>query len=588
MNLGSMATVQKTQLLHLVEGRAWAILPSVLEGIQRALISTTSDLVSLASVKAALPADIAEGSSKRPYRVEDGKAIVQIVGPLEKRMSFMQWLYGGESTENIIGNIEAALADKSVDSIVLNIDSPGGSVDGTKELADYIYEARGKKHITAYVDGNALSAAYWIASAADRIIAPDTARVGSIGVYMAHMDASKFYEAYGVKKTYIYAGKYKVVGNEAGPLSESDKEYLQASVDKFYSLFVGDVARNRGVSTKKVISDMAEGRIFIGKDALEAGLIDKIGGFRSSLMKRGPKGSSRADGDLVVSVAAQDLTPGSATAVIAAVSSADNKVSAQDTLDKKILSTVWGQAHGAKTGKDFSASLKSHLKTRREALSMNAEWDEQEWIAESKELYGATFEATYKNWHFVRKTTSVINKEEKIMDLQELKASYPDYVQAIKTEAVDSFKASSEYVSLHASAAALTTKVAGLEASNRENEKRAALAEEKFLGVAAEREQDRILSASSLPDRLFGKVKKQVDYRGFVKDGDKFEANSDSFKAFSAAFEAEVKDWEKDVSGTGVVVGQGAAKDAVSGDAQVAYAQGVAREISGRIKSDRK
>lgn len=635
MYLGDIANIARVDILTFVHERAWAISQEVLEALQRTMMQYEGDVVSLASIRSSLMNSL--GDRQNPsYTVQDGKAIIPVIGPLDKRMSLMQLFFGGSSTEDIRRNFEAAMADSKVGSIVLNIDSPGGSVDGTKELADAIYNARGGKPITAYVDGNAMSAAYWIASAADKIIAPETARVGSIGVYSTQIDASKFYENLGVKKSYIYAGKYKVAGNDAAPLSNEDRAYFQSMVDKYYSLFVEDVARNRGVSTKKVLNGMADGKVFIGSDAFDAGLVDKIGNFNTT-MKRGARQGMKAEGAAMDIDAFSDelsiehgethgdifaFTHNSTTAKsepswgsvdktrlprIAHAETGDSKnksswgfphhfVEGGKALDKNGvytdgtmylhrggLNAAWAAANGARSGKQASDAVKSHLQAHRKALGMKAEWDEKEWLTEAKEIFGDAFEPAFKDWYAVRKTHKQLNKEGRIMDLNEFKSAYPDIEQAVRKEAIESFKASTDFTFL-----AEENRV--LKESNRELDKKAALIEEKLASAAADQEMGRILSSSNIPERLHGKVRKQVDYRGFVKEGERFEAGSEPFKLFSAAFEAEVRDWEKDIAApVGGGIGNGGAKrdEAASGhDDLIEYGRQVARECMGAIRSD--
>jgi signal peptide peptidase SppA len=142
---------------------------------------------------------------------------------------------------------------------------------------------RGKKPIMAYADGQMTSAAYLIGSAADKVYASKTARVGSIGVIMAHYDYSKAQEMRGVKKTYLYSGKYKAMGHDSEPLSDEAKAYLQGHLDDYYTMFVDMVAQQRGVDSKTVLEKMADGKIFIGKKAIEPGLIDGISTYKGAL-----------------------------------------------------------------------------------------------------------------------------------------------------------------------------------------------------------------------------------------------------------------------------------------------------------------
>jgi signal peptide peptidase SppA len=210
------------------------------------------------------------------YDVVNGVAVLNVNGSLGKAFDIYMAIFGGSSTQELEAQLAEAIADDSVHSLVLNIDSPGGDVDGTQALADAVYAARQKKPIMALADGQMTSAAYWIGSAADEVfLAGDTTIVGSIGVVAFHADMSRAYEQRGVKVTEVKAGKYKRVGTSPyAPLSADGQQALQDMVDHFYSVFVDEVARNRGVSTETVISDMADGRLFYGQKAIDAGLAD--------------------------------------------------------------------------------------------------------------------------------------------------------------------------------------------------------------------------------------------------------------------------------------------------------------------------
>jgi signal peptide peptidase SppA len=121
------------------------------------------------------------------------------------------------------------------------------------------------------------SAAYWIGSAADQVyIGADTAAVGSIGVVASHTDYSRREEMLGIKTTEIYAGKYKRIASEHQPLSADGREYMQETVDYLYSVFVGEVAKQRGSDPETVHQNMADGRIFTGQQAVSAGLVDGV------------------------------------------------------------------------------------------------------------------------------------------------------------------------------------------------------------------------------------------------------------------------------------------------------------------------
>jgi signal peptide peptidase SppA len=216
-------------------------------------------------------------NDRQSYQVQDGVAIIDISGVLAKKMNLFSQISGGASSEVIGNDIRAALNDSAIHSIILNIDSPGGTVDGTQALAQTILAARDSKPIVALADGVMASAAYWIGSAAQAVyIADNTTAVGSIGVVAAHQDISVAQEKAGIKTTEIAAGKYKRIASSYAPLSADGKQSIQDQVDYLYSVFVSDISKNRGVSTDTVLKNMADGRMFIGQQAIDARLVDGV------------------------------------------------------------------------------------------------------------------------------------------------------------------------------------------------------------------------------------------------------------------------------------------------------------------------
>jgi capsid assembly protease len=170
--------------------------------------------------------------------------------------------------------LSQALADKEIESILLEIDSPGGEVSGAFELAAMIKEAGKTKPSKAVISSMAASAGYLIASAASEISIYHTSIVGSIGVVLRHIDMSKAAEQDGLSITYVYAGAHKVDGNPFEPLPKAVKADLQSRIDKLYGLFVETVATNRGLTAAAVRSQQAQ--IYTGQDAINAGLADRI------------------------------------------------------------------------------------------------------------------------------------------------------------------------------------------------------------------------------------------------------------------------------------------------------------------------
>lgn len=254
----------------------WAIEPAKLLEIQGIYAThLRGEKIDIAGVEQRLGHKL--DNQPKPYEIIDGVAVLPIEGVMAKRANLFMQISGGVSTQLIARDLRAALDDASVHSIILAIDSPGGTVDGTQHLANLVRQAGEDKPVVALASGTMASAAYWVGSAAGAVyIADGTTAVGSIGVVASHVDISKAEEARGVKTTEIVAGKFKRIASQYGPLTEAGRESIQEQVDYTYSLFVDAVAANRGVTAEKVLQDMADGRVFIGEQAIAAGLVDGV------------------------------------------------------------------------------------------------------------------------------------------------------------------------------------------------------------------------------------------------------------------------------------------------------------------------
>jgi signal peptide peptidase SppA len=213
-----------------------------------------------------------DASPRKPFAFADGLAFISITGLLMARYSWSDsWATG---YDYIRRRFEAAVADPDVKGIVLDVDSGGGQVAGNFDLAQMIYDSRGKKPSMAIVNGAACSGAYSLASATDKIVASSASRVGSIGVVMMHVSYEENLKKNGVEVTFLYAGKHKIDGNAYQALSDETKDRWQASVDKSYTQFVDLVARNRGLEATAVRS--TEAMVYEAEDAKAQGLIDAI------------------------------------------------------------------------------------------------------------------------------------------------------------------------------------------------------------------------------------------------------------------------------------------------------------------------
>jgi len=258
----------------------WAIMPEKLLEIQAIYFThLRGEKIDLSGIEAKIGAAADRGFEKN-YVIDQNVAIIPIQGIIAKKMNLFTRISGGVSTQLLKRDILDAVKDPEVASIFLDVDSPGGTVDGTEELAGAIREARAVKPVVAYTDGIMASAAYWIASSADMIyISGETPAVGSIGVVTAHVDYSGYEDKMGIKTTEIYAGKYKRIASEYKPLSAEGRQYLQDQVDYLYTIFVTTVAAAR--PQKLTIPEegaipWAEGKLFTGIQAIDAGLADGV------------------------------------------------------------------------------------------------------------------------------------------------------------------------------------------------------------------------------------------------------------------------------------------------------------------------
>lgn len=260
--------------------------PLLIEGNKlQAILAAIGPRIGIAAEEAQEPKAYGPGDTgqaRKPYFItEDKIAIISILGPLVKRQSG-EFLSGGPTTYGEIENeFMDAATDPAIRGILLVIDSPGGESVGAFELSDLIYSQRSEKPIYAVADGDAFSAAYALASAAERLYVTKSGGVGSVGVYLLHVDQSAFNAKLGVKPTYIFSGAKKVQGNAHEPLSDDARETFQTEVDRVYGMFVDTVARNRSMSTAAVRA--TEAGLFFGENGVGVGFADEIGTFADAM-----------------------------------------------------------------------------------------------------------------------------------------------------------------------------------------------------------------------------------------------------------------------------------------------------------------
>jgi signal peptide peptidase SppA len=259
----------------------WALMPERLASIHSMLTrwsqsvpASTATLETVAADRAARDARSMSSASSST----GGIAVLPLYGVVMQRGNMIDNVSGpGVTSTQVFSNaLKAALQDGGVSQILIDIDSPGGSVYGVAELADEILAARKIKPIVAIANSMAASAAYWIGCSASELYVTPGGEVGSIGVWQAHQDMSAALEDSGVKTTLISAGKYKTEGNPYTPLDEDAIAFAQSRVNDYHAAFVSAVARGRAVSLSHVRDGMGQGRVLGAQAALAEHMIDGI------------------------------------------------------------------------------------------------------------------------------------------------------------------------------------------------------------------------------------------------------------------------------------------------------------------------
>lgn len=259
-------------LLDILTG-PWAITPDKLIELQ-AIYAThlRGDKIDLEAVEARLGRPLA--SEQRAYQLVDGTsvAVLEIAGVIAPKANMFTRISGGAAASLLQQQVQSMAADPRVKAVVVDADSPGGNVLGIPALAEAVRALAAVKPTVTVCTGTMASAMYWVGSASNAVyLSGATDFVGSIGVVSTHSyDPRKS----AVQTTEITAGKYKRMGSDNAPLDAEGRAYMQAQVDQMYRVFVEAVASHRQASVDDVLAHMADGRIFIGQQAIDAGLAD--------------------------------------------------------------------------------------------------------------------------------------------------------------------------------------------------------------------------------------------------------------------------------------------------------------------------
>lgn len=286
----------------------WAIVPEALDFLIEVVDRRIEDREPTAEEKAAA---LQAAARPAPAASSGSIAVLPVRGIISNRIGSMQNMSGGTSAEALQNALNQLVADPHVSAIVLDVDSPGGSVLGIQELADAIHQATATKPVYAVTNAVAGSAAYWLASQASELVVTPSGLVGSIGVFSVHVDRSQADAQDGVKRTLIKAGRFKAEGSDMEPLTDEARAAAQSQIDVYYDQFTRSVARGRGVSLANARgAKFGEGRMVTAADAVERGMADRVGTMAETLdrlQKKVTRASARADGNPLLVFAVEDL-----------------------------------------------------------------------------------------------------------------------------------------------------------------------------------------------------------------------------------------------------------------------------------------
>lgn len=212
-------------------------------------------------------------------QLADGNtALIKVSGVIVSESDNGLWSGATASSTEIVRELEEARDDNAIHAVILEINSPGGSPVASDEIGQAIKSVRAaNKTVVAWIREEGASGGYWIASSADHIIANRMSITGSIGVYGSYMQFDKFLADWNVSYNRLVSGERKDIGDPFVDLDNAKREFLQRKLDKLHTFFIDEVAANRNMSVKDVRT-LADGRIFLGVEAKEEGLVDELGG----------------------------------------------------------------------------------------------------------------------------------------------------------------------------------------------------------------------------------------------------------------------------------------------------------------------
>jgi len=210
---------------------------------------------------------------------QDGLAL----GTFSKRVGLIEIVGDIESSEGVVDQLEHMRLDSTVRAVVVRLDSPGGGVGASQEIYEAVRKVRdADKPVIASMGGVAASGAYYIACAADSIVANPGTLTGSIGVIMSFPNTEELFRKVGVRFEVIKTGKFKDIGSLSRPMTPEEKELLQTVLSNVYEQFVSAIAEGRGLERRDILP-YADGRIFSGDQAQSYGFVDRLGDLNDAI-----------------------------------------------------------------------------------------------------------------------------------------------------------------------------------------------------------------------------------------------------------------------------------------------------------------
>lgn len=300
-------------------------------------------------------------NNTRSVLIRDGTAIIPLHGPITARSDIFTYLMGGTSLSDLAKDFQTALNDDQVKAILFDVDSPGGVALGPAEMADAIFKARGKKPIWSYVGRNCSSAAYWIASATEKIITNPSALLGSIGV-VTTIPVQEQPDLEGYKNIEIVssnANKKRPDPRTAEGLSEIKRE-----LNDLEAQFIESVSRYRGVTIDSVKNDFGQGGVLIGKNSVLAGMADSLGTYEETLAELNQKFSTNKNNNFMSTNDAEASSEASSN--LQFIQSKNQKIMNKETIERSVINADFIKSEfpdiAEKLAKENSDKIKSETK----------------------------------------------------------------------------------------------------------------------------------------------------------------------------------------------------------------------------------